>query len=210
MIKPKRILFVSIIIANLALTSILFADNSKSEGMTQKELYAITDYFVENKIYFNFPDGTYPIPQIEQEDVNYDLGYKVGHEGIEFRVVFISNDDLVLGSEDYKRSLNLLMYENLFNIAQSDKIKPEILEMNETAISDLFNADYGLTSVVKGNSQFSEGFDYVLITGIHKINKGTLFTFILADDKEMLINIEEPIHKYFTSFFFFKYEDRPY
>ncbi len=181
-----------------------------AEGMTQKELFIITDKFVENKIYFNFPEGTYPVQQVEQYDVFYDLAYRVGYEGIEYRVVFHPNESFIQDNQDFKEAVYLMMITMSFNISQQSDEIPEIIELNNSFVEEIFNADYGVMTIIEGNSMFSSGYKYILLTAVHKKDKGTLYSFILSDEYKQLKEIDSDIFKYMSSFYFFKYDDKPY
>jgi len=213
LLNRRKIVRIIIFLQILCISfSLIAQDEVKGgkEGMAQSDFYKLTDKFVENKIYFNFPKGTYPVQQVEQYDVYYDLAYRVGDEKIEYRVAYKSSESYIQENQDYIESVNLMLIVMSANISQQAEKLPQIMEINSEAVQEIFNADYGIFAIVDGDSMFSSGYKHVLITAIHKIGKGTLYSFILSDDYKSLKAITPDIYKYFSSFYFFKYEDRPF
>ena len=84
--------------------------------------------------------------------------------------------------EDAMRALYMIAYSMVMNIANDTELEPKIMFFDKESVKNDFGADYGVTSAVKGNSDFSKGYKFVNINVMVKRGSGIIATFILAND----------------------------
>ena len=141
---------------------------------------------------YNIPSWCKTVPKVEQEDVSYLIAFK-NTDNIEYRISAYDKNNLppnLLKSSDSKKieeTLYMMTYTVAINIAQDDTIKPNIKFFEHNEVKKEFGGDYGTTCFIKGNSDFSKGYTYIIINSIYKKGRGVIFTFILMNDVKKYI-----------------------
>ncbi len=153
---------------------------------------------------FKPPEGYIEVPPIENEEMNWDKGYKHPHKQFEVRYRVWPLDSLLMEfheKENHKKPGDININPNkwhksafevtLLNI--SGGILPEYTKFDSLAVAQEFNANWGATATVEVGEEFGQKYQYCLFVMIHKDDLGDGYIFYLADEKETISEEMFPI-----------------
>lgn len=153
---------------------------------------------------FKAPEGYIEVSPIENEQMNWDKGFKHPSMRFEVRYKVWPLDSLLFDfyeSEKHKKPGDININPNkwhktvfevtLLNI--SGGILPEYTEFDSLAVAQEFNADWGATATVEVGEEFGQKYQYCLFVMIHKDDLGNGYIFYLADEKETISEEMFPI-----------------
>ena len=63
----------------------------------------------------------------------------------------------------------------------------------KSAVQEEFHADWGSTTFVEAGKAFSLGYRYCLMVGIHKDDCADAYLFFMADDKDLIMELVQPV-----------------
>jgi hypothetical protein len=126
-------------------------------------------------------------------DVPYQLGFRITGRAYEVRCSLFPQSYLLRQSQNGEigRYVPLFVQGLMACIAQQDLPRTRSSELPMESVRREFGADVGFTALLQGgNSEFSRGFQYVVLNALYKRGKGVVVVCILFNDPEELDGIE--------------------
>lgn len=130
-----------------------------------------------------------PVSKIKQEDVAYQYAFrKEGYDG-EIRISLFPNSikysDETQNEYLFRTSTEVVM----LNISQpkDGELAGKFSMFPPEGVKPEYGADYGMSGLIEGNSDFSRGYKYVHVIGLWKKGVGFAYIFILFDDLQKSI-----------------------
>ena len=155
------------------------------------------------KLTFEKPSDFKEVKIIENRQMNYEYAIKHPKKNFEVRYAIRPLDELMRqyeenmknkGPDDVYISPNNL-YATLFQVTAlniSGGQDPNIIEFNEEAVKNEFNADWGATTIVEVGKEFGQKYKYCMLVAIHKDNCADAYYFYLSDNKEQIGELMDP------------------
>ncbi len=148
-------------------------------------------------IRLTLPAGVVLVPQVEQEEVDYQFAFRYPNKDYEIRCSFWPLDHF----NGDAPSIPFFVDDILFNIAQDESNVGPMHSFSEEDTKAHFGADIGAISTITGEaSLFSKGFKYVDVMFFIKVNSGLAIIFMLYNDPEVKSE-QEYIAAYHCIFF---------
>jgi hypothetical protein len=154
---------------------------------------------------FTPPDGYKEVPVIPNGQMHYEYALKHPDKNFEVRYAVMPLDSLFIQSEAIKNDKNSTvvsmvsrnrLYEALFSATManiSGGQQPNIQAFPTAAVNHDFNAGWGASSVCEVSGDFGKGYKYCMAVAIHKDNLADAYYFYLADNKDDIRNLMDPI-----------------
>ncbi|WP_244284544.1 hypothetical protein [Leptospira barantonii] len=130
-----------------------------------------------------------PVSRINQEDVAYQHAFrKEGYDG-EIRISLFPNS---ITYSDEKQNEYLFRTSTevvMLNISQpkDGELIGRFSMFPPEGVRPEYGADYGMSGLIEGNSDFSKGYKYVHVIGLWKKGVGFAYIFILFNDLQKSI-----------------------
>ena len=136
---------------------------------------------------FQLPNGYDYMPLVEQEDALYYIGFKNPSIDEEFRVAaypmtWFENFPPLTKKTELKNRLAFFTYMLGLNISQNEDLEFKVAFFDDNDVWNEFGGNIGITFAVRGGSDFSKGYKYVLINCIYREGRGMLVLYVLLDD----------------------------
>ncbi|WP_236714310.1 hypothetical protein [Leptospira interrogans] len=164
-----------IIILALGLTGLNAKDDQYPEFQSALESVSVK---FKNKSSYK------PVSRIKQEDVTYQYAFrKEGYDG-EVRISLFPNS---ITYSDEKQNEYLFRTSTevvMLNISQpkDGELVGGFSMFPPEGVKPEYGADYGMSGLIEGNSDFSKGYKYVQVIGLWKKGVDFAYIFILFND----------------------------
>lgn len=165
--------------------SLLGYHNSTNAKTIQINLKSDTTFeylLKQNNMMFDVPKGYKEVKPVPNGQMNYEKAYK--HPSLKFEVRYaIRRTDF-----EYPKQIFEMTVLNI-----SGGTLPSYTSFEATAVKEEFGADGGATVMVEVGKEFGQDYKYCLFVYIHKKGIGDGYIFYLADDKETIGDLINPI-----------------
>jgi hypothetical protein len=165
--------------------------------------------YAEQGVILDLPEGAYLVPQVEQQDAYYDVAFALPDREIEFRLALYS-PEFALGGGDMalEQQLGMTMMLIVLNISQEMIGESSFQQFPYEVVNREFGADFGVTGLVEGRSDFSKGWRYVLVEGFIREGRGTVIKYALFNDPDVLFDgVMGADAAIFDAYYCFWYDD---
>jgi hypothetical protein len=146
-----------------------------------KKLQFSPRQFDENSYVIRYNSTT--VKQLEPKSLDsqtYDFAFQELNEKYETRYILFAQEGEI---EDYRMQVQVWSIMVISNITGLETLPTDISAFNDDDVSEEFNADYGLTYFTnKSKTDFTEGYQYIMINFFYKKNLGIMCHAVLFND----------------------------
>jgi hypothetical protein len=158
-------------------------------------------------MYFDFPSGFEPVAVRDNPDVKYDYAVKYPNTDFEIRYFIWPYDSVTTDSGKRATTpdeINMVsgsfvdFYTASLLNAKGARKKKELKSLEIKTFSDQdakqkFKADKTYMCLTECKSDFSKGYKYCFILGLHKEKVGAAYIYMLSNDKKWFDSMQQII-----------------
>lgn len=153
------------------------------------------------KMSFTLPEGFHEVPAVKNIQMNYEFAMQDSAGDLEVRYT-IRPIDTVKQKQTHmnfdNELTNFTIFNTiLFNISDQKLKMPDIMrhvkKMPQNAVTQLFNADHVMGSMVNLGKEFGQDYKYSFILNVHKKATANAFIYLMAKDSSTLKHITRPV-----------------
>ena len=159
---------------------------------------------LQAKMRFEMPKGFQETAIIPNKQMNYEYAIKHNEKNFEVRFALRPLDGLLKSydeKESNKKPGDINISPNKFYtgalLATAMNISggkmPKISPFPKEAVKTEFNADWGAITMVEVGKEFGQEYKTCMIVAIHKDNAADAYYFYLANDRQTLEELMQPV-----------------
>jgi hypothetical protein len=167
--------------------------------------FALKDEFKtllsRNKMCFVSPRKMKEIPALKNPRMNYEKAFKHKKKKFEVRYAIRPFDKLFAEYQRSKKDSFYMADPNTFfktsftvtmmNVSDGKDYSYSIFDT--VTSKKEFNADWAATTIVDTGKDFGMGYKYCMIFYMFRRDAGEAYTFYMADEKQLLVDLSAPI-----------------
>jgi hypothetical protein len=149
----------------------------------------LDDALRDMNVALNLPQNIEMIPIVDQDDLEYQLAFRITGGKYEVRISFFPMSSLVRmsGNGDIDRYVPLLSMGLLAAVSKESLYFCKTAELPGPTVRKEFGADSGMTALVNGNkSDFGKGYRLVAVAFLYKSGKGVVVVSFLYNEPREL------------------------
>jgi hypothetical protein len=164
--------------------AVLFFGMMLAAGNLRGQAVILEDALQDMNVALNLPQNIEMIPIVDQDDLEYQLAFRIPGGKYEVRISLFPMSSLVRmsGNGDIDRYVPLLSMGLLAAVSKESLYFCRTAELPGPTVRKEFGADSGMTALVNGNkSAFGKGYRLVAVAFLYKSGKGVVVVSFLYD-----------------------------